>query len=282
MGHYLQALVLPIGAWEYLDRRPAPTHPVQIHSSLLLVPLTDELYDYLVDGDGAGNLYGDIFSKWHPAIEAFASEVSGVQPYAYIETEYFGGHGVQAAGAWRQSGTLIEPANGPIGPINEVLRALGVDSPKPRDEFDAVGLSRHRHTEDWLNEPRFGHAVVPAPSSRKARRLAFDQPQSVSWTTLRVLSDVIAQVQGVRDAFVVRCSINGEAAENVLVVGLDEGVASEPIMSKLMPKLRLLLASHEHLDVLPFPAGELPEGLHRTAYRVPVQLRRRRWWRFWE
>ena len=34
--------------------------------------------------------------------------------------------------------------------INEVLRMYGVSKNRSRDEFDAVGLGRHRSTEDWI------------------------------------------------------------------------------------------------------------------------------------
>ena len=37
--------------------------------------------------------------------------------------------------------------------ISRTLRQIGVVSPDAsQDEFDAVGLRRHRHLEDWLPE----------------------------------------------------------------------------------------------------------------------------------
>ncbi len=35
-------------------------------------------------------------------------------------------------------------------PVNQVLRRLGVLRGEAIDEFDAVGLNRHRSTEDWV------------------------------------------------------------------------------------------------------------------------------------
>lgn len=40
------------------------------------------------------------------------------------------------------------------GPINEALRLIGVTLAAPDvDEFEAVGLARYRHTDDWLKMP---------------------------------------------------------------------------------------------------------------------------------
>jgi hypothetical protein len=67
---------------------------------------------------------------------------------AYIEAESFGGHGLQASIVW-EHGTTIRPLEVAIrGPVNAALELLGV----PRagtDEFDALELSRYRHTDDW-------------------------------------------------------------------------------------------------------------------------------------
>src|SRR5262249_61635764 len=68
---------------------------------------------------------------------------------AYIEAEIFGGAGTQAhvifnRGAAQGSAVVSEHA------INEALRILGIKASGAFDEFDAVGLGRHRHTDDWL------------------------------------------------------------------------------------------------------------------------------------
>lgn len=71
-------------------------------------------------------------------------------PLVYLETEYFGGMGNQAAAAFA-NGELVPPS--PVsgqGAINKALRSVGVISTIAGvDEFDFVGLSRYRHTSDW-------------------------------------------------------------------------------------------------------------------------------------
>ena len=70
---------------------------------------------------------------------------------AYVEAEYFGGAGTHACALFEDS----QPASEPLvddEAINHALRWLGVQRDHERDEFDAAGLGRHRHTEDWLKD----------------------------------------------------------------------------------------------------------------------------------
>jgi hypothetical protein len=69
---------------------------------------------------------------------------------AYVETEYFGGEGTQAATVWDRGATIFGPAEAEAGPINQALRRLGVERTAGEDEFDKVGLGRHRRNEDWI------------------------------------------------------------------------------------------------------------------------------------
>lgn len=78
---------------------------------------------------------------------------------AYVEAEYFGGVGTQSAQVWDRGETVLgplhlaedEPALAAGSPISQALRRLGVAKGDHFDEFDAVGLGRHRHTGDWLS-----------------------------------------------------------------------------------------------------------------------------------
>jgi hypothetical protein len=35
--------------------------------------------------------------------------------------------------------------------INQALRALGLPADDGRDEFDTLGLGKHRRTQDWVS-----------------------------------------------------------------------------------------------------------------------------------
>ena len=70
---------------------------------------------------------------------------------AYVEAEFFGGLGGQASVLWDR-GSI---AKGPIvakDAINQALRILGVNKGGAHDEFDALGLDKHRDTDDWSGE----------------------------------------------------------------------------------------------------------------------------------
>jgi hypothetical protein len=78
---------------------------------------------------------------------------------AYLEADYFGGTGSQSAQVWDDGHVTLGPLHlaenqphPPTGtPISRALQRLGVDKGNHYDEFDAVGLGRHRDTDDWLD-----------------------------------------------------------------------------------------------------------------------------------
>ena len=79
---------------------------------------------------------------------AFANSSDG--PVAYIEAEIFGGAGTQA-NALYSNGRLAQPIAKSSEAINDALRWLGVKVQGNRDEFDTLGLGRHRSTDRWLS-----------------------------------------------------------------------------------------------------------------------------------
>jgi hypothetical protein len=69
----------------------------------------------------------------------------------YFETEYFGGTGTQGAIVLERGSVLFGPRVAVRGPINAALALLGVKVCLPAlDEFDTIGLDRHRTTDSWL------------------------------------------------------------------------------------------------------------------------------------
>jgi hypothetical protein len=68
----------------------------------------------------------------------------------YFETEYHGGTGGQGAAVYRQGKCIYGPTFSEAGPINEALATIGVRVSAPaRDAFEAIGLNRHRSSDDW-------------------------------------------------------------------------------------------------------------------------------------
>ncbi|MFF8934466.1 hypothetical protein ACF08O_06930 [Streptomyces paradoxus] len=78
---------------------------------------------------------------------------------AYVEAEYFGGVGEQRAAVCDGGTIAIAPLHvnegepfPPTGsPISQALRRLGVVASGGEDEFSAVRLHRHRHSEAWIS-----------------------------------------------------------------------------------------------------------------------------------
>jgi len=80
--------------------------------------------------------------------DVFARASSGGK-LAYVEAEIFGGVGAQAHVLF-QDGVKVSEANVGQGVINDALRFIGVVANPGFDEFDTVGLGKHRNTEDWV------------------------------------------------------------------------------------------------------------------------------------
>jgi hypothetical protein len=141
---------------------------VLLPGGLAMVPVTRELVAGL-DPDAVGD--ERISPRWpllrQPAA-ALARQVSAGRRALYIAGETFGGAGIQEAIGW-QDGRLLYGPSGTCdlesglehgyhliprrdGAINAGLRVLGVRASQGQDEYQAIGLARRRHTEDWAAE----------------------------------------------------------------------------------------------------------------------------------
>ena len=146
MGYYLQAIIgrqqtLAQHASEFQHARIVP-----LAQDIAIIPLTDDLYDEIADG-------GDVerFEKLSPGVKEWVQRISMVAPVAYVEAEFFGGTGGQSAVAWSGGSRVLGPLYA-LDAINQTLRFLGVRTNGVHDEFDAIGLGRHRDTADWILE----------------------------------------------------------------------------------------------------------------------------------
>jgi hypothetical protein len=109
------------------------------------LPATDALDDEL----GGGESPHEEFWRLTQGLARLGAEMSRGGPVAYVETDYFGGSGDQAAMVWEDGEVLSEPRKTRLGAINDALLRLGVEKGDADDRFDALGLGRHRHTDDW-------------------------------------------------------------------------------------------------------------------------------------
>jgi len=90
-------------------------------------------------------------------LHALAMDLSQKSPVAYVSTYYFGGQGGQDALVWDKGTLRFSPTspgygqNWPNSPISHTLRMIGVVAEQGMDEFDTVGLGKHRKTHQWAN-----------------------------------------------------------------------------------------------------------------------------------
>ncbi len=75
-------------------------------------------------------------------------------PIAWVETDYFGGFGEQSAILWKDG--MKRRYRKRFGhPIDDALKELGVICEGDMDEFDTLGLGKHRTNDSWLGKDRW-------------------------------------------------------------------------------------------------------------------------------
>lgn len=131
---------------------------VPLGQGLSLLPMTDALFDAVAVA-GASGLDG--FWRAPAGFGRVLAECSTAGPVAYVEADYFGGTGTQTAQVWDAGKVVLGPVHSgereafPTAgsPISQALRRLGAARGDHFDEFEAVGLGRHRRTGEWAALP---------------------------------------------------------------------------------------------------------------------------------
>jgi hypothetical protein len=145
MAYTLQALI----ADETVISMAVPTGAVLVRlpQGKAMIPLCDEMRD--AHGIPFLPLTDEGMAEVPDGITAITDAIAKSGRVVYVEAEFFGGDGTQACVTWdsalRASQPLVD-ANA----INSALRFLGVKVGDHHDEFEALGLGRHRDTEDWV------------------------------------------------------------------------------------------------------------------------------------
>ena len=156
MGSWLTALIVR----EDEDPGPLGVPCVRLRQGLSLIPVVRAGEEEQV----ASTLDGR-FAYLSAETERLAERLSETRVVAYVETETFGGPGLQAAVVWRRSEVVVgplftrdpeeveeegyEPVPRDRGAVNCVLRHMGVSASGYHDEYAAAGLDTFRTTEDW-------------------------------------------------------------------------------------------------------------------------------------
>jgi hypothetical protein len=160
VGYELRGIIAPARALRPL-RAFVNGVVVDLGQGLGLVPMTPALFDEIRRGDEAGLRFAPA-RLFPPRLDLLLAAWSVDDPLAYVEADYFGGIGSQFAVAWHGGALVLgplvltedEPWPAPgWSPISQALRHLGVSVGRHYDEFDAIGLGRHRSAQDWISAP---------------------------------------------------------------------------------------------------------------------------------
>jgi hypothetical protein len=148
MAYQLQAFLGPRDVLQRLPEtfRGARLVPLLVEP-LVLAPFVQVLRS-AVQSRGADEEPGWPFSLLSREGARCVQGVCAAGPFVYVEAEFFGGAGHQSAVGFRDGQIAFQPVAARDA-INQALRFLGVERAGKQDEFDSVGLFRHRSTDAW-------------------------------------------------------------------------------------------------------------------------------------
>ncbi|MER8010245.1 hypothetical protein [Streptomyces sp. SLBN-31] len=154
MAYELQAVIAGDALLRAATREVPGAHVVSLRQGLALMPMTSGVFDAVTDGSEGGALG---FWRLPGGFDALLAHWSATGPVAYVEAEYFGGVGEQRAAVWADGALAAGPLDVPakrrfsraVSPISQALQRLGARAHPGEDEFEAVGLDRHRSNDGW-------------------------------------------------------------------------------------------------------------------------------------
>ena len=119
-----------------------------------LIPLTSQVVDALVGGSGP-DAPADHGARQH-RLDDVLKDWSAHGPIVHATSGLHAGIGEQTARIWRDRVMVFaQQGNAGSGPISMALLRLGVTGGRIGwDEFDVVGLGRHRTTDKWFEAAR--------------------------------------------------------------------------------------------------------------------------------
>ena len=171
MAHNIQAFISSLDCLENAASKLKKAHVVSLPQGFAMLPVLDTLRQE------AATIYPsqetESFAEFYDLTDSVAqlgAQMSQQTPVAYIETEYWGGDGTQAAIVWHQRKVILRPYTRQLdwrqdrvtklavrrGPISIALNRMGVELDEELDEYDALGLGRFRSNEDWIAQRIWG------------------------------------------------------------------------------------------------------------------------------
>jgi hypothetical protein len=149
MGHAIQVFIASNQILGSATKSYKYARVIPLPQDFSLLPLTQEFTNELGKSEKVFKPYKE-FWQLTDSLKKFGKSLSEHGFISYIETDYFGGRGEQAAIVWSIESIVLGPLRSEeIGPINSVLKIMGVKADE-YDEFSALELHTHRSNERWI------------------------------------------------------------------------------------------------------------------------------------
>jgi hypothetical protein len=125
---------------------------VHLEQGIGMIPISEALLNTIEqDATSPGAVGEPGFEFLSDILLAWARRISKGMTLAYLEAEFVSGEGTESAVVLRDGEIVLGPLHG-TGAVNRVLRTLGVSVWSQREEFEVVGLGKHRSPEEWLTD----------------------------------------------------------------------------------------------------------------------------------
>lgn len=147
MGHFLKAFIGNKESLIPIREKYDSSRLIELSDKISMIPMTDELFDDINQLETSSEISS--FEFLTENIERKTLELIGTKKLAYIESEFFGGQGGHIGLIWENRERCFM-GDFKKSTMNEILKRLGVIRTGLKDEFETIGLDRHRQTEDWI------------------------------------------------------------------------------------------------------------------------------------
>ena len=156
MGYKLEAFILNHRAAEMLPDDLRHLHRFRLSDHVTLVPVTRQLVQEVVATFGEykaeDDPYADTFlMRLLPPLIQMAVKVSSVSAVLYIEVDVASGIGDRSAIIWHKGEAVYGPTWG-TSQVAEAFRLFGQLEGLSSDWAVELRISRHRFTEDWVQD----------------------------------------------------------------------------------------------------------------------------------
>lgn len=168
MGHYIQVIIAKDSIIDGIESDWVHGNKLTLSQGFSLIPMIAQFFD---DVNELNNIReSDSFDEFEflsSSVEELLKSKSHNSKVAYIETEYFGGTGVQSSILFEDQKIKIGPLRTETiwdersnsyqqipegkGAINQILEQLGVSTLNKNDEFDSLGLGNFRSNEKIID-----------------------------------------------------------------------------------------------------------------------------------